>query len=155
MHNSTVIQRASSSDDIPSDSEIDDWICKTLEYTSRFGAQVTVRIIDEAEMEHLNFSYRKKAYPTDVLAFTYPQGGPCESESIGDVAVCASVVNQQAAALNSALKTHWARIMIHGVLHLCGYDHQCSKDALAMETAEREILLKFGLEHPDLVELSV
>ena len=155
MMSSTVIQRISQSESIPSDSEIDDWIRKTLTYACHDDREVTLRIVDESEIEKLNCEYRKVSSPTNVLAFAYHQPPHTELNLLGDVVVCAGVINRQAAELNAPPAVHWARIIAHGVLHLCGYDHLESDEALQMQCAERWILKQFGFIHPDLAETAL
>ena len=147
----TVIQRATSSDSIPSDADIDDWIRKSLQFANYENVEITLRVVDEAEIEKLNSSYRHAHSPTDVLAFSYPPKVESESTLLGDVVVCAGLVNQYANTLNTPPAVHWARIVAHGVLHLCGYDHHQTADAANMESKERKILEDFGFVHPDLI----
>ena len=153
MSISADIQFASTSQDTPSDSDIDDWICQTLHYAGQDNAEITVRIVDEAEIASLNNTYRNQNSVTDVLAFPYNLPAAVDLNLLGDVIVCANVVNQQAVELNASVRAHWARIIAHGVLHLCGFDHEQPDEAREMEGAERVILQKLGFEHPDLTKL--
>ena len=153
MSISTDIQFASTSQDTPSDSDIDDWICQTLLYAGQNNADITVRIVDETEITSLNKTYRNHNSVTNVLAFTYNLPIQVDFNLLGDVIVCANVVNRQAVELNASVQAHWARIIAHGVLHLCGFDHEQSDQAREMEGAERIILQKLGFEHPNLTEL--
>ena len=153
MSISADIQFAGTSQDTPSDSDIDDWICQTLHYAGQDNAEITVRIVDEAEIASLNNTYRNQNSVTDVLAFPYNLPAAVDLNLLGDVIVCANVVNQQAVELNASVRVHWARIIAHGVLHLCGFDHEQPDEAREMEGAERVILQKLGFEHPDLTKL--
>ena len=146
MRNRTEVQIACSAQDAPSASEIDDWIRSTLDSVSRRGVEVTVRVVDEAEIVSLNRRYRDQDEATDVLAFPAGPLTHFETVPLGDVAVCAPVVNEQARRLQEPRDAHWARIVAHGVLHLCGYDHQSSDEAIRMESIEQTILVKLGLK---------
>ena len=150
---SVNIQIASSSKDVPSDNDIEDWIRQILNHVDRFNAELTVRVVDEIEITDLNRTYRHKNAPTDVLAFPTRLPNDVELDLLGDIVVCAGAVNRHAADNNISRPTHWARIIAHGILHLCGYDHEQSKDAKKMKLAEAEILEKIGFFHPELADL--
>ncbi len=146
------IQVASSSQEIPSESDIEEWIRVTLNQSGREGAELTVRIVDEAEITALNSRYRRHEIPTDVLAFTHQLPREINTALIGDVVVCADVINQQADQFQADRQAHWARIIAHGILHLVGYDHDQPQAAREMESAEGAILSRLGLHHPELHE---
>ncbi len=148
MHNRTEVQIACAAQDAPSSSDIDDWIRSTLESARLSGVELTVRVVDEHEIVSLNRRYREQDKPTDVLAF--PCAAPVQLEPVplGDVVVCAPVVERQALRLQQSRNAHWARIVAHGVLHLCGYDHQTPEEARQMESIEDSILAKLGMK-PD------
>jgi len=114
--------------------------------------QVTVRIVDEAEITQLNKDYRHKEGPTNVLSFPFesPPGMPgeeCES-LLGDVVVCAAVVAQEAVVQHKPTEAHWAHMLVHGILHLLGYDHQTDSEAQEMETLEVDVLAGLGYPNP-------
>ena len=116
------------------------------------GMQMTVRIVNEKEITQLNSDYRHKNYVTNVLSFPFmsPPGIP-EDESInslGDLAICASVVNREAKEQHKTETAHWAHMIIHGTLHLLGYDHMDEQEAKDMETLETAILAELGFENP-------
>ncbi len=150
MVNSSDIQIAESTQDTPSEAEIEDWIRKTLAHTNRDSADITVRVVDSTEITTLNGKYRKQNVHTDVLAFSANLPNGVDIDMLGDVVVCADVINQVAAEMKVKAQAHWARIIIHGVLHLCGYDHQELDQAEKMELAEFQILKQLELEHPEL-----
>jgi len=114
--------------------------------------QVTVRIVDEAEITQLNKDYRHKDGSTNVLSFPFesPPGMPAEEcESLlGDVVVCAAVVAQEAVAQHKPTEAHWAHMLVHGILHLLGYDHQTDSEAQEMETLEVDVLAGLGYPNP-------
>ncbi len=147
---SADIQVASASKDLPSESDIEDWIRETLAESGRGSAELTVRIVDEAEITALNRQYRQRNSPTDVLAFPHRLPESFETDLIGDVVVCADIVNQQAVHHRADRQAHWARIIAHGILHLVGYDHDQPQAAVEMECAEGAILSRLGLHHPEL-----
>ncbi len=147
------IQCASSSKDIPADADIEDWIRHTLSHVNRADAEIAVRIVDETEIADLNRTYRQNDVPTDVLAFPHQLPRGLDFDLLGDVVVCAGVINRYAIEYKVPQQSHWARIIAHGILHLCGYDHIHPNDEVRMRTAEAEILHKIGLSHPELAEL--
>jgi probable rRNA maturation factor len=109
--------------------------------------QITLRIVGEDEGRALNRSYRGKAkdYATNVLTFEY-QREPFVS---ADIVLCAPVIAREAAAQNKPLEAHWAHLIIHGILHAQGYDHEtCMADALEMEALEVFLMLSLGYANP-------
>jgi len=116
---------------------------------SRPAAQgeVCVRVVDEAESRQLNHDYRHKDAPTNVLSF--PAGIDLPDALVwGDVVVCADVVAREATAQGKRFEDHFAHMVVHGVLHLLGYDHQSAAEAAAMERLEQNILDRFGIADP-------
>jgi probable rRNA maturation factor len=111
------------------------------------AAELCVRIVDEPEMRALNARYRGKDYATNVLAFPAELPPGVELPLLGDIAVCAPVVNREAEAQRKAPRAHWAHMLVHGTLHLLGHDHERARDAAAMEALEKRILA--GLDFPD------
>lgn len=111
-------------------------------------AELAIRIVDEAESAALNQTYRHKSGPTNVLSF------PCEvlpgipNALLGDLVICAPVVEREAREQGKPPVAHWAHMVIHGVLHLRGYDHQDETEAERMETLEVEILARFDYSNP-------
>ena len=134
------VQRASRAAHIPSDRTLRKWALATLER----DAEVTVRYVAEAEGRRLNRQYRGKDHATNVLTFVY------ESEPLrGDVVICAPVVAREARAQGKAVKAHHAHLLVHGLLHLQGLDHEKSAgEARRMERRERGILAGLGFGDP-------
>ena len=151
---SVNIQISSSSKDLPADTDIDDWIRQTLNYVNRANGEVTVRVVDETEITVLNRVYRHKNTPTDVLAFPHQLPKEIDVDLLGDVVVCAGVINRHAIDHRISQPAHWARIIAHGILHLCGYDHTEPNDAMKMKRAETEISRKIGIFHTELSKSS-
>lgn len=111
-------------------------------------AAITIRVADEAEIQSLNKDWRKRDAPTNALAFPLSGGAGAPSGVAGDVVACAPVIKREAAAQNKTLAAHWAHVIIHGVLHLMGYDHVNEQDAVAMEAKEIAILKNLGFPDP-------
>jgi probable rRNA maturation factor len=115
-------------------------------------AELVIRVVDEAESRALNREYRGKDKPTNVLSFPFeaPQGVPAEEigNYLGDLVICAPVVEREAGEQGKPLAAHWAHMVVHGILHLRGYDHQDEAQAREMEDREREILDGLGIADP-------
>jgi probable rRNA maturation factor len=113
-------------------------------------AEITIRIVDNDESQNLNNIYRKKKYPTNVLSFLVDD----EVHLIGDIVLCAPVIEKEALEQSKKLEAHYAHLIIHGALHLYGYDHENKKDADIMEAQEIKILTGLGYKNPYLIEES-
>lgn len=114
---------------------------------------VTIRIVDAEESRQLNRDYRGKDYATNVLSFEFalPPGLEPEDDEplyLGDLAICASVVIEEAMAQEKTLEEHWAHLVIHGTLHLQGYDHIDEQEAEKMEALETQIMQQLGYDDP-------
>ena len=134
--------------DYPSASTIKHWVRTSLQ-GQRPCAELTVRIVGRAEGAKLNERWRKQQGPTNVLSF--PSGAtPREPALLGDIIVCAPVVKLEAAQQNKDLSAHWAHMIVHGVLHLLGFDHTRPRDASKMEAQEIRILQDLGYTNPYL-----
>ena len=133
------VQYASNAPDLPERSEVRRWVRAAVDG----AAVVTVRFVDAIEGRALNAEFRGKDYATNVLTFVYDD----ESARVGDVVLCAPVVSREAEAQGKALAAHFAHLVVHGILHLFGYDHERAADAKVMEARETEILS--GLGYPD------
>jgi probable rRNA maturation factor len=138
---------------LPTDEQITCWAGAAFVGAGRYDtAQLTVRIVDEAEITHLNSHYRQKFDSTNVLSFPFEAlpGLPVgESESLlGDVVVCAAVVVREAAEQNKSSEAHWAHMIVHGCLHLLGFDHFDEAEAAEMEMLETRILVAQGYPKP-------
>ena len=146
------VQVASEAAAIPANKDIRDWVERTVHAVDPGrDVEVSVRIVDEEEMRALNRDYRDKDKPTNVLAF--PSGDadfvpPGESPLLGDVVVCAGVVAREAKEQGKLPEHHWGHMLVHGTLHLLGYDHVSDDDAAAMEALERRILAGVGVADP-------
>lgn len=114
----------------------------------RETAELTLRLVDVDEMTHLNHTYRKQPKQTNVLAFpaTHPKELMLDYPLLGDVILCPAVLQAESVSLKTPLNAHWAHIVIHGVLHLLGYDHLQEEEAHIMQTIEQTLLIKLGFE---------
>ncbi|MFC3152143.1 rRNA maturation RNase YbeY [Litoribrevibacter euphylliae] len=141
------IQIATEQANLPDADDFQLWADKALTGRKE-DAELTIRIVDEEESQTLNHQYRDKDKPTNVLSFPFeaPENLP-DFPLIGDLVICASVVEQEAQEQGKPLKNHWAHMVIHGILHLLGYDHIDDEEAEEMESLETDILSQ--LEIPD------
>ena len=106
---------------------------------------LTIRIVDEAESQSINNQYRKKNEPTNVLSFLIN-----DKPLLGDIILCHSVIKKEALAQKKSIDDHYAHLIIHGYLHLIGFDHTKNDDALTMENKEIAVLKKLGIKNPYL-----
>lgn len=111
-------------------------------------SEICISIVDKKTSAALNETYRQKKGATNVLSFTYVTTPGIPQISLGDLAICAEIVEIEAAAQHKNSESHWAHLTIHGILHLLGYDHVVDDDALIMETLEIKLLNKLGYENP-------
>lgn len=141
---------------VPSEAEFLTWVNLALTddtiTTTTKPVVVGIRIIDELESVQLNNQYRHKDYATNVLSFTNDLPShildTLEEIPLGDLAICAPVVEREASEQNKTLQAHWAHMVIHGVLHLRGFDHEDENEAEAMESLECAILARLNLADP-------
>ncbi len=140
---SVTVQYASDAPDLPPRAWLRRWLGAALEG----DAEITVRIVDADEGRALNRDFRARDQPTNVLSFGYgePHGG---APLAGDILLCAPVVAREAAEQGKPLAAHYAHLVVHGALHLQGYDHQNDTDAAQMEAREVRILAALGFADP-------
>ena len=141
------VQYAVSADGMPGAELIRQWVAQALP-ADRAAAELIVRIVDEADITALNRQYRGKDGPTNVLSFPYDQIPGIAAALLGDVVICAPVVASESVAQDKPLEAHWAHMVIHGVLHLLGYDHHNDDEASRMEATENELLAGLGYASP-------
>ena len=134
--------------DIPTAAEVQHWAEAALQSIEQASVSLSVRIVDEQEIADLNQRYRSKSGPTNVLSFPFEDPPGVESDELGDIVVCAPVVDREAVEQGKTAQEHWAHMVVHGVLHLCGYDHIDDKDADEMENEETRILTGLGFPAP-------
>ena len=141
------VQRASISKRIPTKSRLLAYATAALD-ERRDSVELVVRVVDESECQALNRQYRGIDKPTNVLSFPFEAPRHIPSSHIGDLVICAPVVEREAAEQRKPLEAHWAHLVVHGVLHLLGYDHETDEDAATMECLEIAILGRLGFPNP-------
>ncbi len=141
------LQIASTAKTLPHPAQIREWVSLAL-WQRAETAELTIRIVDEEESAELNWQYRSKGGPTNVLSFPYEVPPGVVSRMLGDIVICAPIVEAEANQFNKPLLAHWAHMVIHGLLHLLGYSHEIDEDANAMESLETELLIKLGFPPP-------
>jgi probable rRNA maturation factor len=152
------VQIAEESAEVPDPEDLRAWADAALaavktEVATDGAAGLTIRVVDEAEARTLNRDFRGRDYATNVLSFPFDDVAPealdeMEAPYLGDLAICAPVVAREAAEQGKAPAAHWAHMVVHGVLHLSGHDHQHDSEAQAMEGLERRILASLGFPDP-------
>ena len=141
------IQRMVEDDDLPSDADFEHWAGAAAVHCDAH-AEMVIRIVDEAEMQALNREYRGKDSATNVLSFVFDGPPQIQSSYLGDLVICAPVVKLEAQQQNKLPDHHWAHMVVHGVLHLQGFDHQTREQAEVMEGWEKKILAEFAIHDP-------
>ena len=137
---------------LPSQEDFERWVTLVLASTGERireeALELCIRIVSEEESRALNNQYREKDKPTNVLSFPadLPPGIP--SALLGDLVICQTIVEKEALEQNKALKAHWAHMVVHGTLHLLGYDHETDLEAEEMEALEVELLTSAGFPNP-------
>lgn len=124
------------------------WARAALTGVRRARLAIGVRIVNEPESAALNGRYRGKTGSTNVLAFPFQAPRGIRSETLGDLVICAPVVNREARAQGKAAQAHWAHMVVHGIMHLRGYDHRTRREAAIMERRETMILRNLGYADP-------
>lgn len=137
------LQVASQSSVLPNKAQFKRWVKAAL----RVDTEVTIRIVDADEGRALNSAYRGKDYATNVLTFPLSE----QPHLIGDIVICAPVVETEASSQNKSIESHYAHLTVHGVLHLHGYDHENDEQAALMESIEVTTLQKLGYANPYLI----
>ncbi len=132
--------------DVPEPALLQDWA--TAAYLNSVPAIASMLVTDIDEMQQLNKQYRDKDKPTNVLSF--PMQSPVEAGVflLGDIALCAPVIKQEASQQSKSEMSHWAHMVVHGMLHLQGYDHIKNDEAEEMEQLEIKILNQLGFSNP-------
>ncbi|WP_101675944.1 rRNA maturation RNase YbeY [Alloalcanivorax mobilis] len=146
------VQWATDAPDAPDESDLCHWARTAAEVAGGVVGEITLRIVDDEEIQALNHQYRGKDKPTNVLSFPFdmPEGLPQDAIAplLGDIVISAPVVRREASEQNKSLNAHWAHMVTHGVLHLLGYDHIEDDDAALMESLEIRALAEHGYADP-------
>ena len=139
-------------DALPKDEDLIKWLTTTLEFEKHGDIELTIRFVDEKESTELNQQYRHKTGSTNVLSFPFESPPEVENEVelnlLGDLVICSDVVKKQAAGQQKEELAHWAHMVVHGTLHLLGYDHLTDDEAAVMENKEIKILAQLGYSDP-------
>ena len=147
MNLSIDIQKVCASEDSPDEDSIKRWVSAAIR-DERDECELSIRIVDEQESADFNQRYRGKSGATNVLSFPFDAVTPEPLPILGDLVICAPVLVREAAEQQKTITAHWAHIVIHGVLHLLGYDHIEDQDAEQMESLETEIMLVLDFPPP-------
>ncbi len=136
---------------LPAEADFTHWLQGVL---PRFceQAELTIRLVDEGESHQLNLTYRGMDKPTNVLSFPFEAPPGIELPLLGDLVICRQVVEREASEQDKNLDAHWAHMVVHGCLHLLGYDHIEDDEAEEMESLETEIMQQMGFPDPYLAE---
>ena len=133
-------------EDIPNPEQFEKWAAAALQPESI--PELSIRIVAEDEGRDLNRAYREKDYATNVLSFPFEAPAGLPIEYLGDLVICATVVAREAEEQGKSPESHWAHMVVHGVLHLQGYDHIEQAEAEQMETLEKHIMAQLGYANP-------
>lgn len=144
---SVDLQIASESKQLPSLSDIQKWVSAAL-INHRSESEISIRIVDVTEGAKLNEQWRNKSGPTNVLSFPADLPAEVGLPLLGDLVICAPTVEKESKQQGKPLKVHWAHIVIHGTLHLLGYDHINDDQAEFMESLETKIMMMLGYPDP-------
>lgn len=145
-------QLASTDSGIPNVESFREWASAVANEEKAVG-EMTIRVVDSDESEALNLRYRNIDKPTNVLSFPFDSLPKVPLKLLGDLVICASVVTREAQEQGKLPEAHWAHMVVHGMLHLLGYDHEYDAEAEIMESRERVILAKLGFPNPYRTEL--
>jgi probable rRNA maturation factor len=132
---------------VPEEKHFQRWVNAALAEVSE-DCELSVRLVEVDECAELNSSYRGKTGPTNVLSFPFEAPIPMDPRLLGDLVICRAVVESEAQQQNKVVSDHWAHMVIHGCLHLLGYDHIKMDEAEQMETLEKTILQSLNIDNP-------
>ncbi len=141
------LQNACTNSNIPTLAQFQQWVNASL-LPQYDNTELTIRLVDIDESQQLNAQYRDKNKPTNVLSFPFEAPKGIELNLLGDLVICADIVETEAQQQTKAINAHWAHMVVHGCLHLLGYDHINDLDAEQMEALEIDILTKLGFNNP-------
>jgi probable rRNA maturation factor len=132
---------------LPDEDAFQQWAAAALEANGGVG-EVSIRVVDAPEGHELNLRYRHKDYPTNVLSFRAELPPGLKIPLLGDLVLCAPVIEKEAREQRKGLEEHYAHLVVHGVLHLIGHDHETIAEARRMEALETQVLEKMGIPDP-------
>jgi probable rRNA maturation factor len=131
----------------PSPRALSTWASAALGARGR-GRELALKLVSQPQMRALNRRFRGKDQPTNVLAFPAGSAPGAIPRPLGDVVICPAVLRREAHAQGKALQAHWAHLVVHGALHLAGFDHEAQRDARRMERREIAVLRSLGFNNP-------
>ncbi|MCA8863374.1 MULTISPECIES: rRNA maturation RNase YbeY [unclassified Halomonas] len=149
--NGCIVDRQAAINDpqLPSLTQLTQWVdCVFAHHPDDQRLEVTIRFVDELESQTLNRDYRGKDKTTNVLSFPFESPPGVELPLLGDLVICHAVVAQEAAEQGKPIEHHYAHMVVHGILHLMGYDHMDDQEAEEMEQFERELLAELNIPDP-------
>ncbi len=143
---------------VPGNTELVRWVKQTIQFLNKTdllencSIELAIVIVEKTESQLLNAEYRQQDYPTNVLSFPFDTPDIFKQHQqtniLGDIVICAPVIELESQQQNKTFQQHWAHMVVHGVLHLLGYDHINSRDAQIMESLEIKILDQLGYQNP-------
>ena len=142
------MQIACDNQSLPTEADFQTWLDMVTAQHELVEQEITIRIVDKQESQDLNSQYRGKDKPTNVLSFPFEAPPEVEMNLLGDLVICADIVELEADQQDKACIDHWAHLTIHGTLHLLGYDHENDDDAAKMEQLEIALLNKLSIDDP-------
>ncbi len=144
----TEVQNVSVEPNVPGSALIEIWAATAYSKVAEDKAELTVRIVDEDDGRQLNEQYRSQGTATNVLSFPFEDPPNVKTSILGDIVACAPVISREAQEQGKPLHAHWAHLIVHGVLHLCGYHHTVNDDTQIMQRLETEIVQHLGFSNP-------
>jgi probable rRNA maturation factor len=144
------LQHACDAKNLPGNEQFQSWVNIALN-NDKTDFELTIRLVDVKESQSLNLQYRGKDKPTNVLSFPFEVPAEIELDLLGDLVICADIVAQEADEQHKALHNHWAHMVIHGCLHLLGYDHIDEVEATEMEALEKKLLKALDISDPYII----
>ncbi|WP_406682013.1 rRNA maturation RNase YbeY [Shewanella subflava] len=141
------LQIAVEANNLPTQAQFESWVRLAVGSTMP-EVELTIRLVESSESQQLNHTYRGKDKPTNVLSFPFEAPAEIDLPLLGDLIICVDVVEKEALEQNKSLEAHWAHMVIHGCLHLLGYDHIINEEAEEMESLETQLLEHLGFSDP-------
>jgi len=142
------VQVAGKAKNVPRRATIQRWVREALRGLRRKRVGLGIRVVNESESASLNTRYRGKRKSTNVLSFRFDPPPGVKSDFLGDLVICAPVVQREARVQRIPAQAHWAHMVVHGIMHLRGYDHQRIDEANVMERKEARVLKRLGFDDP-------
>lgn len=145
--NKIIVQNACRTKNLPTKRQLSAWVNQVLA-KGRKKIEIVIRFVDLLEITKLNKKYRKKAQPTNILSFQFEPPPGIKSDLLGDLVICVPLIKQEAKTQRKTVTAHLAHLIIHGILHLLGYEHKTARESQKMEALEIKHLKKLGITDP-------